>query len=199
MYLSSALVAAGDELVAFGILYCCAVSGSCVGIWLHLQFVWRFMAETDEGIFDVPWHGEMNLAHSIVPIKHESKVLHSFPVSVDCEVLFQYANEMLDIILVDVLHAEIVDDECKINRAPVVSPVPWRDLALLISGFVELPGEEVLRYDASLGEAVHPTLHFTEDIAICVHLVAESVFIMISGRNNSNFISSSLGNAKNYR
>jgi hypothetical protein len=84
---------------------------------------------------------------------------------------------MLDVVLVDVLHAKVVDDECETDGAPVVSPVPWRDLALSIPGFVELHGEEVLRYDAGLGEAVHPVSHFAEDIAICVHLVAESVFV----------------------
>jgi hypothetical protein len=135
------------------------------------------MAKTDEGIFNVPRHGEMHLALGIVPIKHESKVSCSFPVGVDCVVLFQYAHEMLDVVLVDVLHAEIVDDECETDGAPVVLPVPRRDLALSIPGFVELLGEEVLRYDADLGEAVHPVLHFAEDITICVHLVAESVFV----------------------
>ncbi len=69
------------------------------------------MAETDEDVFNVPWHGEMHLALGIVPIKRESKVLHSFPVGVDCVVLFQYAHEMLNIVLVNVLHAKVVDDE----------------------------------------------------------------------------------------
>ncbi len=135
------------------------------------------MAEMNEGIFDVPRHGEMNLALGIVPIERESEVLHSFLVSVDCVVLFQYAHEMLDIVFVNVLHAEVVDDKCETDGAPVVSPVLWCDLALSIPGFVELLSELVLRYDASLGEAIHSVLHFAEDIAICIHLVAESVFI----------------------
>ena len=32
-------------------------------------------------------------------------------------------------------------------------------------------------YDAGLGETIHAVSHFTEDIAICVHFVTESVFI----------------------
>jgi hypothetical protein len=135
------------------------------------------MAETDEGVFNVPRHGEMHLALGIVPIECESKVLCSFPVGVNCVVLCQYAHEMLDVVLVDVLHAEVIDDECETDGAPVVLPVPWRDLALLIPGFVELLGEEVLCYYAGLGEAVHPASHFAEDIAICIYLIAESIFV----------------------
>ncbi len=104
----------------------------------------------DEGVFDVPWHEEMHLALGIVPIKHKSKVSRSFPVGVNCVVLFQYAHEMLDVVLVNVLHAKVVDDECKTDGAPVVSPVPWHDLALLIPSFVELLSKEVLCYDAGL-------------------------------------------------
>jgi hypothetical protein len=84
---------------------------------------------------------------------------------------------MLDVVLVNILHAKVVDDKCETDGVPVVSPVPLRDLALLIPSFVELLSEEVLCYDAGLWEAVHSALHFAEDIAICVHLVTESVFV----------------------
>ncbi len=135
------------------------------------------MAEMDEGVFDVPWHGEMHLALGIVPIESESKVLHSFPVGVDCVVLFQYAHEILDVVLVNVLHAKVVNNKCETDGVPVVLPVPWRDLALLIPSFVKLLSEEVLCYDAGLWEAVHSASHFAEDIVICIHLVAESKFV----------------------
>ncbi len=135
------------------------------------------MAETDEGVFDVHRHGEMHLALGIVPIECESEVLRSFPVGVHCVILFQYAHEMLNVVLVNVLHAKVIDDECETDGAPVVLPVPWHDLALSIPSFVESLSEEVLSYDASLWEAVHSALHFAEDIAICIHLVTESVFV----------------------
>jgi hypothetical protein len=119
----------------------------------------------------------MHIALGIVSIKHESKVSHSFPVGVDCVVLFQYAHEMLDVGFVNVLHPKVVDNECETDGAPVVSIVPWHDLALSIPSFVELLNEEVLRYNAGLWEGVHSASHFTEDIAICIHLVVESVFV----------------------
>ncbi len=84
---------------------------------------------------------------------------------------------MPNVILVDVLHTKIIHNQCEADGLPVVSPVPWRDLALAVSGLVKLLGEEVLRNDAGLRKAVHSSLHFTENIAICIHLVAESIFL----------------------
>ncbi len=84
---------------------------------------------------------------------------------------------MLNVILVDVLHTEIIHNQCEADGSPVMSPVPWHDFALAESGLVKLLGKEVLRNDAGLRKAVHSLLHFTEDIAICVHLVAEPVFL----------------------
>ncbi len=84
---------------------------------------------------------------------------------------------MPNVILVDVLHTEIIHNQCEADGSLVVSPVPWRDLALAVSSLVKSLGKEVLRNDASLRKAVHSSSHFTEDIAICIHLVAESVFL----------------------
>ncbi len=42
---------------------------------------------------------------------------------------------------------------------------------------MEALGEEVLSNNAGMRDAVHPALHFAEDVAICIHFVTESVFI----------------------
>jgi hypothetical protein len=84
---------------------------------------------------------------------------------------------MLDVILVDVLHTKIIHNQCEADGSPVMSPVPWRDFALAVSGLVKSLGEEVLRNDAGLWKAIHSSLHFIENISICVHLVVESIFL----------------------
>jgi len=84
---------------------------------------------------------------------------------------------VLDIFFVDVLHTKIVNNKGKADRAPVVTPISWGGFALSVPGFVETFGEEFLCNYSGLWEAVHPVSHFTEDIAICVHFVAESAFI----------------------
>jgi hypothetical protein len=84
---------------------------------------------------------------------------------------------MVDVVFVDVLHAKIVNDEGETDGAPVVPPVSWCDSALAVSCFVKAFGEEVLRNDASLWEAIHSTSHFAENIAIRISFVKECVFI----------------------
>jgi hypothetical protein len=65
----------------------------------------------------------------------------------------------------------------RVNGAPIVPPVSWCDSARAVSCFVKAFGEEVLRNNAGLWEAVHSTLHFAENIAICVHFVTECIFV----------------------
>jgi hypothetical protein len=114
---------------------------------------------------------------TLVPVKHEAKVLSAFPINVDLVVLFEYAGEMFDVFFVDVLHSKVVDNEGEADWAPIVTPISWCDLALLVPCLVEALGEEVLSNNAGLREAVHPSLHFAENIAVCVCFVTQSIFI----------------------
>jgi hypothetical protein len=100
-----------------------------------------------------------------------------FPVGVDLVILLENHHEMVDVVFVDVLHAKIVDNEGETDGAPVVLPVSWCDSALAVSYFVKAFGEDVLRNDASLWEAIHSMSHFAENIAIRVHFVMECTFI----------------------
>ena len=118
----------------------------------------------------------MHLALDIVPIQSEAEIACSLPVRVNFVVLFEYAHEVLYVCLVDVLHAEIVNDECKTDGAPVVSPVPWCDLALVVTGFVESLGEEILRDDTCLRKTIHAASYLTKHIAIRIDFVTEAIF-----------------------
>ncbi len=53
----------------------------------------------------------MDLVCGIVPIKHEAKVSHAFPIDVDLVVLLEYADEMFDVVLVGVLYSKVVDNK----------------------------------------------------------------------------------------
>ncbi len=117
------------------------------------------------------------LACGVVPVKREAKLSRAFPVDVDLVGLFEYAGKMFDVFLVDVLHSKVVDNEGEADWAPIVMPIFWCDLALLVPCLVEALGEEVLSNNAGLREAVHPALHFAENVAVCVRFVMESVFI----------------------
>ncbi len=119
----------------------------------------------------------MDLACGVVPVKHEVKVLSAFPIDVDLVVLLEYAGGMFDIFLVDVLHSKVVNNKGEADWAPIVTPISWCDLALLVPCLVEALGEEVLNNNAGLREAIHPALHFAENLAICIRFVTESIFI----------------------
>ncbi len=119
----------------------------------------------------------MDLVCSVVPIKCEVKVLRAFPINVDLVVLLEYIDEMFNVVLVGVLYSKVVDNKGEADWAPIVTPVSWCDLALLVPCLVEALGEEVLSKNAGLRKAVHPVSHFTENVAICIHFVTESILI----------------------
>ncbi len=118
----------------------------------------------------------MHLALDIVPIKSEAEIACPLPVHVNSVVLFEYTDEMLDVCLVDVLHTKSINNECETDGVPVVSPVLWCDLALVVTSFVELLGEEVLRDDTCLRKTIHATSYLTKNIAIRINFVTEAIF-----------------------
>jgi hypothetical protein len=128
----------------------------------------------------------MDLACGAVPVEHEAKLSSAFPIDVNLVVLLEYAAEMFDVFLVDVLHSKVVDNECDADCVPIVTPISWCNFALLVPYLVEVLGEEVLSNNAGLREAVHPTLHFAENVAVCIRFVTESVFILAGNVGFSN-------------
>jgi hypothetical protein len=131
----------------------------------------------------------MDLACGVVPVEHEAKVLHAFPIDVNLVVLLEYAGEMFDVFFVDVLHSKVVDNKDEADWTPIVMPIPWCDLALSVPCLVEVLGEEVLSYNAGLREAVHPTSHFLQKTLPSESALSRSPYsLMKSWVNNSNFI-----------
>ncbi len=118
----------------------------------------------------------MDLACGVVPVKHEARVSRAFPININLVVLLEYAGKMIDVFLVDVLNSKVVDNKGEADWVPVVTPISWCDLALPVPCLVEVLDEEVLSNNANLREAIHLALNFTEDVAICVHFVVESIF-----------------------
>ena len=65
--------------------------------------------EAVECLFDVSRHGEPNSAGDIVPVEGDAAEKGSRPVNLDFIVLFQGCDEMIDVGLVDIFDAEVVD------------------------------------------------------------------------------------------
>ncbi len=118
----------------------------------------------------------MDLVCGIVQVERGAKVLHAFPLN-NLVVLLEYTGKIFDAFLVDVLHSKVVNNKGEADWAPFVMPISWCDLALPVLCLVEALGEEVLSNNSGLSEAVHPALHFAEEVAICICFVTESVLI----------------------
>ena len=144
---------------------------------LMLKYFGDKLSESGECSFNVAGHGEVDFMFLVVPIKCDAKIPSSFPVFFNFVVLLKCLDEVVDISFVNVFNTKTVHNQCEADGSPVMSPVPWRDFALAVSGLVKSLGEEVLRNDAGLRQAVHSLSHFTENISVCIHLVAESIFL----------------------
>ncbi len=83
----------------------------------------------------------MDLVCVVVLVEHEAKVSGAFPINVNLVVLLEYAGEMFDVFLVDVLHSNDVNNEGEADWAPIVTPISWCDLALFVPCLVEVLGE----------------------------------------------------------
>ena len=68
------------------------------------------MLETFQRLFIVAWHGNVYSAIVIVPIDGETSVQGARPVFLDCVLVFQRRNEMVDIIEGRVFDAEIINN-----------------------------------------------------------------------------------------
>ena len=99
------------------------------------------MAKTNKGVLDVSRHGAMYFVLDVVPIKGKAEVACSIPVRVNFVVLLENAHEMLNIVLVDVFHPKVINNEGETDGAPVVLPIAWGDFSLAISSFLETFGE----------------------------------------------------------
>jgi hypothetical protein len=148
-----------------------------VGVWLSLWLVGHCVAKSDAGFLDVSRHGEVYFPQFVIPIQCESKISCSIPIHVDFVILAENTGEVVHVGFVDVLHSEIVDDQSETDWTPFVVPESRCYCTLAVSCLVESFGEELLRDDSGLREAIHSSSYFTENVAICVHFITESVFL----------------------
>jgi hypothetical protein len=162
----------------FGILDGCTLGREGVGVWLSLWLVGHCVAKSDTGFLDVSRHGEVYLPQFIIPIQCESEISCSVPIHVDFVILAKHTGEVVHVDFVDLFHSEIVDDQSETDWTPFVVPVSQCDRTLAVSCLVEsLFGEELLCDDSGLREAIHSLSYFTENVAICIHFIMESILL----------------------
>ena len=115
------------------------------------------MVESLQYFGDVCGHAEVYVSLVIIPVKSKTKITCAFP------------EEMVNVIVVDVFYAEVINNKAEPDWAPCVCPETGHESALAVSGALEAFFEELLDNDASLWQAIHSLLYLTENFAICVN------------------------------
>ena len=75
-----------------------------------------------EGVRNIIWHGEVNAAGVIIPIKGESKVALDFPVLCNVIVFFGAFTKIINMLVTNILYPKIVHDERETDRPSFVGP-----------------------------------------------------------------------------
>jgi hypothetical protein len=75
-----------------------------------------------ELFLDVTGHGDINRSVVVVPFQFDATVQVTGPIFGECICMFDAFDEMIDILLIDVFYAKIVDNEGEQNRSCFVGP-----------------------------------------------------------------------------
>ena len=84
--------------------------------------------ETLEGIFDIAWHGDIDVALVIVPVKLESTELGASPFSGDGVFRPQRGFQVFGMFCSNILDSEVVHDEAERDGACFVAEETWNAL-----------------------------------------------------------------------
>ena len=123
-----------------------------------MPYLWLLTFEPFEGFRNVIWHGEVNAAGVIIPIKIESKVALALPILCDVIILFDAFNEMVSMLLYNILYSKIFHNERETDRPPFMCPQTGCNLALVVAVGIEACFKECLGKDSTLGKPIHYAL-----------------------------------------
>ena len=107
--------------------------------------------EPFEVVWNIIWHGKVNAAGVIIPIKGESEVALAFSVFCNVIIFFDAYNEMVRMILTNILYSEIVHGDRETDRPPFMRPHTGCSLVLVIVMSIEARFKECLGKDSTLG------------------------------------------------
>ncbi len=91
----------------------------------------------EEKILDVVAHGQATCSPIVVPCQINASKFCTGPVCSHRVVLLEDVKEVIGMVLVNKLYAEVIDDENKGYGAPPVSPKAWYHVRLEITERVE--------------------------------------------------------------
>jgi hypothetical protein len=78
---------------------------------------------------------------------------------------------MIQVGIAGILNGNVVDNECKYDKVPLVTPETGGGGCLAVVKFCKVVLEEVVSKDTCLGETVHATAHFEVDPGVTGKLI----------------------------
>ncbi len=78
---------------------------------------------------------------------------------------------MIQVGIANILYGKVVDNECKLDRAPFVAPEPGDGGCLVVVKLGKAVSEEFVGKDACLGETIHAIAHLKVDPGVVGKLV----------------------------
>ena len=98
------------------------IIGDGVLVGKALPYLGILAFEPFEGVRNIIWHGKVNAAGVIIPIKGESEVALAFPVLCNVTIFFDVFNEIVRMLLTNILYSKIVHDGHETDRLPFMCP-----------------------------------------------------------------------------
>jgi hypothetical protein len=112
---------------------------------------------------------------ALVPFECHAGKAGAIDFFTDFVVFLEDLAKMIQVGITNILNGKVVNNECKHDRAPLVTPETRGVGCLVVVKFGKAVSEEVVHKDACLGETVHATAHFEVDPGVMGKLV-ELVF-----------------------
>jgi hypothetical protein len=155
-----------------------AVHRGCPAMWGVLGTSRGGMTQSKKGFGNVVWHGNVNMASSIIPGNGEPEVAGSGPISGEYILSSKSIEEVISIRLREEFDAKVVNSKVKgcasIRMAPKTRGLGnWK---VSIRGQVCL--ELILRKDGSLFEAIHTLVDLKVDIAFGVKVLISEIILI---------------------
>ncbi len=126
-------------------------------------------------IEDIAQHGEAARAFgviwAVVPFDCHAGKAGDMDFLRDFVVLPGSLAKMIQVGIANVLNDKVVDNECKHDGVPLVTPETGGGGCLVVVKFGKAVLEEVVGKDACLGETVHATAHFKVDPGVTGKLI----------------------------
>jgi hypothetical protein len=174
--LDTLIVKWGTSVGVWDQVFLGTVDNGAMLVWRQLRLVRSGVFILDEELVDVAIHGEATFAGDVIPCDINASKFTAGPVGGDSVIRLESLEEVVRMLASGVLNAEVIYDEDKDDRAPIVTPKAWGGSTLVVSVLGQSCSQEVIGEFAGLFKAVDSFVYFEVDPVIDDKL-GEVVFV----------------------